>query len=484
MNKTTFYKYRIYSVDELILLGKAHLLSEAIFLKTHSLSKDMQSLEERVVCILALQRQRIPDTDIASYLHLSLTEFELLTGQLKRDIIRAKEEGNCNLPLPYPLIVALADHYSLSLFSLPIPAQMIKNSNEKMKKSERTLRAIKSVINERKTILEIAKEIKRSPSSVRNTVEHNNLCSLKDIQTPPIKIYLETIRRLYPKKYSSLLELAQQGKSLGEIKDQNGITRERVSQMIEEMGIYYLWRIKRTEIDYQKYHEKKMGVQMRQQFFSQIVACLYQKMNALSEEDWPVRKTAEYILQRKRTTKRATPRKKLLRLFTEYRNAEIREENLSFSELAKRSKIYSACQVGKIFKGVNIPPLNKTRESHPITMVERKRFQDSGDIGMSDNDIVYFSGYRYSTVARCRARNHAAFIIEHSAREHGATCRLASQTYELADKGSTEKEIADKLKIEQKAARYFLTNKEKIEKEIIRAINLFHPDEDIKKPYS
>ena len=48
----------------------------------------------------------------------------------------------------------------------------------------------------------------------------------------------------------------------------------------------------------------------------------------------------------------------------------------------------------------------------------------------------------------------------------------------------TEKEIADKLKIEQKAARYFLTNKEKIEKEIIRAINLFHPDEDIKKPYS
>jgi len=54
-------------------------------LKTHSLSKDMQSLEERVVCILALQRQEMPKVDIASYLNISLVELESLANQLKRN---------------------------------------------------------------------------------------------------------------------------------------------------------------------------------------------------------------------------------------------------------------------------------------------------------------------------------------------------------------------------------------------------------------
>lgn len=437
--------------------------------------------------MIALQRKGVPDTAIASYLHISPQEFASTEGALRQAITEASGKNtdvrslSSALQLPYPLVLALAEHYHADL-PIWVHATTHLPLKRKIRKSERTLRKIQAAIKKGMYMPDIARKSEVSPSTVRAAIEHHHLCSLKDVQIPPTKKYYKKFMQDC-QEYPSMSSFALKGYSLNEIKRQEKISRERASQMIEDAGIYYFWRIRRAEVNYQKYQERENETQAHQQLFSILVARSQQLLSSLQEKDWPIRKTIEYILQRKREGKISASLQKILRLFTSYQKADTRGETLSCEALAERSGISNGGQVWRILEAVHLKPFHTKRKAYPVSTDVRNRFQESRSLGMGNKDIAYFSKYPSSTVIRCRKGGHAIFVIGYKGREFGLTCSLASQIYDLYYHKTSKKDIQELLGIQKEALEYALTHRTEIEKEIKTALRLFHPNQEITKPY-
>src|SRR3989344_3945159 len=210
-----------------------------------------------------------------------------------------------------------------------------------------------------------------------------------------------------PKKRRPEIDnLILEGKTLQEIGDAVGLTRERIRQYINGSGQYDLYRGKRQEIEKIKKeinsnedtpYNRKRNVKN----VANLVRLL--GLEKSKSEPWPVRKSLEYVLSRKGINifnKKNYTVDDILPILKRYEEAKNNNKKLSLEELGAGTRLgFSA--VSRVLKEVGLEPLYGTRERRsPLNNEEKKVILRVKDTKLTSPDVAYFSNLNFWQISQ------------------------------------------------------------------------------------
>jgi hypothetical protein len=246
--------------------------------------------------------------------------------------------------------------------------------------------------------------------------------------------------------------------SLEEMGDSEGITREAVRHYIKITGQYDVWKESKKEISRLR---KEITSIFGNIFFSE-----------LQKEDFVGRKTLEYYLSS--VNKGKIKVEKVQRLFKAYEQAMKEREKLGYKKLGRKAGI-GASQAKKILDRVGADSLSDYEyERHQIS---NETFRNAFRSKMSVGDLAYF----------LKVPNHVLWQHFNGLGKRRLSGRVVyrkqSRIYEAYDLGFTEDDICRLYDFWRSYVDYALKNRQRIERKIIRVLDILYPDKKHEKPY-
>jgi hypothetical protein len=278
-----------------------------------------------------------------------------------------------------------------------------------------------------------------------------------------------------------VLDIALQGRTLEEMGQAIGKTRELARHIIEGLGIYTTWH----------YLKKK-------EYLTPLVSLLKTRISQLLNDpslSWAERKAYEYNLQsRSGLTEKAIPHEKLVKLFTLYEQAKFQGRKPSLKELAQLSSLKHKGEPRRIFSRSNIPPLYRKLEFKHISKEKARAIKNTAKLGyLNMYDILRFSQLSPPTILRYTKnliKRKRMFIEDVYLERDGAlvcmgylTYSIASQIYEAHDAGLSSEETSQLLEKHEEVVSYARSHREKIAPEIVKALRTLFPRAHITTPY-
>lgn len=293
-------------------------------------------------------------------------------------------------------------------------------------------------------------------------------------------------RGIKPKDFPERDKLIEQGKNICEIGKAEGVTREAVRSYIKKKGLYKDWIAKRTN--------PKKEENSRKNTLCSIIHSIFEKrVSELSEnEQWAVRKALEY----EEMPYTHLSFEKTFRLFKEYREAQVKGEKISYSQLGERCGLrYNTIE--QVLVSSRLGSLSGRKPLEKTPKWKMKAIRRAVNLKLSCADIGYFlqlpkeiihQNFHYWDIADKRPKGD--FVIKRFYRKgnRGAvggslSYRLASQIYESKDAGFSRQETVELLDTSNKAVEYALNYKQEISNKIIRALKVLYPKARTEKPY-
>ncbi len=212
---------------------------------------------------------------------------------------------------------------------------------------------------------------------------------------------------------------------------------------------------------------------------SLFLSCLEQKV--VEQAATPaLQATVCYINQTNKNTENI-PSEKILFVFETYFSELKNKEYLSYSSIAKKTKM-CVPSVRRILKKVG---LHSSYDSFSDKLADEtlSAIFNAKETKLRNADISYFTQTSNATVLNKLGSRKNAFLFGCGILKSILTYRVASQIYEAKDAHFTKKEIGELVEKPTDTIEYALRNREKIEEELISFLQKMYPERNITTPY-
>ena len=277
------------------------------------------------------------------------------------------------------------------------------------------------------------------------------------------------------------------------------LSHEGARQYLMETGKYEEWKEKKGEQKQEREKEKQIFRQKReteykakQDLLSLLKERLYQKAQ---QEGWATRKAVEAFYARDRLEGSKYTIENIMPIFQRYEQAQKEDRKLSLVELAEGT-VFCFEEVGRLLREISVEPMygpgrpSRRNNSSPEANAIDRAYEN---VPMTAPDIAYFLdipshivGNRFWTKGKRPISPPNGVKRFSFGKNKGVTVltyRLASQIYEAADLGFNNTEVTELLETTPKVVEYALTERKNLEANIINALHVLYPEEEIKKPY-
>ncbi len=270
-----------------------------------------------------------------------------------------------------------------------------------------------------------------------------------------------------PERISERDELIQQGKTLREIAEKEGINYQIIYHYIKRTGQHEEW----------KKAKERESPEARENALEEIASALKSVfLQRAQQEGWAYEQAAKYQLSLKHRGPEEIAFERLVKLFTIYEQTKQKGERLSLEELGNTANLHASV-VGYILKRTGLPHLNPGIGRLPPNKL--KALERAFEVEhLSNDDIAYFVGTTWTTVDKY-------FMGGRNTKRgsHNLSYTKASTIYEAIDAGFTEEETAEYTGAGQAQVKRALKHRPEFEKTIIAELKIIYPDAEITKPY-
>ena len=501
----------------------------------------MSELEDRILKIVELRASGLNDSKIARKLGLDATVIKMYENSAEKVIKEAISKGYKtldNIGRFTQLSPVVVDMYT-KIYGIEIPLEDKINVNSS---TEKEIRIRKSQLDSIKAIQESIEKGAKSIEDImgdtglaKNTVRHyacnegiklprsNFGEAISEGRTKSRNKKLQIIRDSLNEKVNSLEELCKrigmtaggvkrycarfgielpediiaykqrpeidaliaEGRTLLEIGDEVGLSRERVRQYIVESGQYKQYRNKREEVKNSPKIEENKFKELQGLFLSAVRT---RTEELAKEEGFATEKAVEYLHSYRYNfdKEHKYPFDLLYTVFQRYENAFKRGKRLSLEELGEGLGLYDA-GVGRILARVGLEPMY----GNLIRTIKVREKNDAVQRGVAteftNTDLAYFLGlpehtprnrFSYKKIKRKKNKPLAGF----GNREY-LSHRSASEIYEAEDCGFKKREIITLVNKSKRLVDYALEHRKEIEPKIIKGLKILYGNTQINTPY-
>ncbi len=437
----------------------------------------MTYLDDILTDIITRRSQGIDTRAISMELNMSSESIERYEGYFRKlfnNLLsgrgRKRKTSKTLTQMPNPNFVTLLNYYS----SVP-------PKNTKLKRIDR----FKEAAAEGCSALQILDKTNTAPFTAYQLSRKAGieLQQEKVINRNEIKVLRHRLKKINNNKDTRINKLIRRGLSLEQIGEAFGYTNESIRQLIVGSGQHDYWRMSRQFYKYTK-GERNL-YETRQEIIELLKANIRKRVESLNDEgQWAEKQALKYKTSLKNLEcPDSIPIQKLIKLFETYQRAEQSGERVSLKELGDESGM-SHVHVSRILSRVGLESFFWKCEHKPRLTSEQKRTIRS--LAMNSRDISFFSGYSQPTISKINSLYSGRILEKFGGKFGGKTIlnyRIASQVYEAQDAGFNEPEICELLDRDERVIQYAIEHRPKVEKTIIKAIRVFHPDKKVNKPY-
>lgn len=303
----------------------------------------------------------------------------------------------------------------------------------------------------------------------------------------------------YKRNYGKLVDnrdlvddMILEGKTLVEIGNRIGVTKERIRQYVIQNGLHDLWEEAKEE-------RKRLKSNLRQSLVDVVLKHTLDKAKETGDEE-----AVLYYLGKKYTRQRSRHTLKgLINLVRLYKLAQENDNGSSYRKLAEISGIgkgdsgASVVHASVVHQTLRRMGFKSLKWSSRRTSQEKiESFKRASKINyLSYSDIAYFLDINPGTLGpmaqrigvkrgRGYRKNKEAVRFNRFRETEVLTYREASKIYGFRDEfDSSEEEIADAIGKSQRLVSYALENRDEVEPKLIKALRVLYPKEKIDKPY-
>ena len=285
-------------------------------------------------------------------------------------------------------------------------------------------------------------------------------------------------------------ELVEDGRTLKEIGDVVGKTREWARIYINATGQYGLWtERKKSRIEAEKQDREFKKQEKSQQFEGLIYALGTRVDNLVRKESFAVRKTLQYKQSLRYIKMQSYSNELLVTLFGRYKEARNNGEKLSLEQLGEGLDL-SLASVGKILYRVGLEPMYGVKERHTTPYEKKESIRRVHALAISVADTAYFlelKGYVVSqNFGRMGERHRVNNLFLDVVEQKVLSYRLASQIYEAHDLSFDKDEISQLFDADRGVVNHVIKNRhigENYQNKIADVLRKMFDDNNIRKPY-
>ncbi len=394
-----------------------------------------------------------------------------LSGLLRKKRVRAIEQAIAdgansveNVAKQVGLAESTIRDYG-SRYGIRIPGTRIRpylNSDALNKQAGSLLQALSEGENSLERLCAITG---KGPYALRN------FCKKNEISLP------EDLIPYSPR--SDIVELIPLGLTLEEMGEKVGFTRERVRQILCDGGYTTIHQESKRKL--REDRKRKIGQEaLSKQIFLSLLQARQKEL--AQQSGYAQQKAVQYQINCPGSIYQYAD---LVTFFTKVENARKNGVKSSLEELCEGLP-WCFPVGGRILKKVGDEPLFGTREvSSHLSPDEAEAVKQTFNLEMSASDVGYFLGRPDHVVnqrwAKLGSKKRSTYIKR--LKGHFLTYRLASQIYEAQDLGFVQKEIMDLFETNQELVGYAFEHRDTIGKNIITALKMISPQEEISVPY-
>jgi DNA-binding CsgD family transcriptional regulator len=366
--------------------------------------------------------------------------------------------------------------------------RLIRENNLLPSRRDQTIEKLRELYNRGLTLQQAAKEMDTAPANVRSHVRVYDLdMQFSSPQLPATDENAQTALANTNPEERELVKKILQGYSIYQIGKRFDFTYEWARQYIKDHQLYLLWQKARTRAKQrtsEKQHsEEKECTHARENFLSLLEARVQQHCSL--ELSWPEKKCVEHIYKRKRIQRNNIPSQKILKVYQSYEKAKNEGKKISFESIGKEAGV-SSLVAWRLIKKAGCKSLHWTYvRRHGISQEEKAQIREASLLQMPLQDLQYFSGFSSTCFIKYGIKREHDTAIRKRFGSDGPrlTYRLASQMYEAQDLDFTLQQIQKLFSIAEAYVNYAFFHKREIQELIIRALQIFHPEGKITKPY-
>ena len=282
-------------------------------------------------------------------------------------------------------------------------------------------------------------------------------------------------------------ELALKGLTLEEIGDVLDLSRERIRQHVNELGIHEEWRAARAQ---RKVRVKK-EYEVLETGRERLVTVLDLRMQQLAEQaGWATQKALEAVRSLSYTTHSISD---YIGLFNAYQKAKESGRRTSLEELGKPYGL-RASSVGRILERVGAEPLTWKSRTHNRCVSSKiyQAIERGVRLHLRISDLAYFLDLDLNNIAaRIAAREmyrspeKEGISVEGRRGTRRVSLKYVSLVYEAADCGFNETEIDELLNYERKKVllrsqiSFLLTQRGSVEKRVISTLKELYDEPEV-----
>jgi hypothetical protein len=361
--------------------------------------------------------------------------------------------------------------------------KIIRKNNLLPRKRDQTIGKLRELYDRGLTLQQAAREMSTAPANIRARVQAYDLnLPFLSPQLPATDENVQVALTNADPDERGLVRAILQGNSLPKIGKHFDFTSEYARQYIKDHQLRLLWQKARTSA--KQHTEAKELHHARENFLPLLEKRFQQQLNS-PDFSWSEKKSAEYIHDRSWISCDALSPQRIFKVYHSYEKAKSKGNKISFKSIGREAAV-SPPVAWSLLKKAGCVSLNWTVvQRHSISAEKKAKIREASLLEISLKDLEYFSGLssicfiRYGT----KRKPHTTYIKSFGSSPPRLTYRLASQIYEAEDLGFTPPQIQELFGITEAHVNYVSANRMEIQRPIMKALQIFHPEREITKPY-